>query len=382
MKFLSFKILFLCVLLPPFLYIFSIKSVERQLKDLYASEIEDIYTGDTQPLFDGSIRLRDAISKNIDSYLQSKAVISWGVIVNLSVTTKRGTILYPEIFNEENDSLLQPDPMKIAADNYNLMNEGLLVNIDVILNHNTLLSNAILSFYIFLSLLVLFFYYRAGLDKTRIEDLEKSSKISRLMELEKTYVDNFKAVSRDREKLISEIIKIKKKLEKEKIKASKNEDEMINEIVMLEEKINENLALQEEKQEEIDDLKEKINSFEKERRIINKQKTKVLNSVRKRFKTLYKNISINERAITGFIDLEDDMKIKSEEVIHKLNENPGIVPIKRKVFGRKSRKTIQEIIFAYKGRLYFHRVKGSKIEVLAIGTKNTQTKDLEFLDSI
>ena len=66
MKFLSFKILFLCVLLPPFLYIFSIKSVERQLKDLYASEIEDIYTGDPQPLFDGSVRLRDAINKNIN----------------------------------------------------------------------------------------------------------------------------------------------------------------------------------------------------------------------------------------------------------------------------------------------------------------------------
>ena len=70
------------------------------------------------------------------------------------------------------------------------------------------------------------------------------------MELEKTYVDNFKTITRDREKLISEIIKIKKKLEKEKIKASRNEDEMISEIVALEEKINANLALQEEKQEE------------------------------------------------------------------------------------------------------------------------------------
>ncbi len=382
MKFLSFKILILCVLLPPFLYIFSVKSVERQLKDLYASEIEDIYTGDTQPLFDGSIRLRDAVNKNINGYLQGKAVISWGVKVNVTVTTKHGTILYPEVFSEGGDSLLQPDPMKVAADNYNLMNEGLLVNLDLKLEHNTLLSNAILSFYIFLSVLVLFFYYRAGLDKTRLEDLEKSSKIARLMELEKTYVDNFKTITRDREKLISEIIKIKKKLEKEKIKASRNEDEMISEIVTLEEKINANLALQEEKQEEIDDLKEKINSFEKERRKINKQKTKVLSSVRKRFKTLYKNISVNEKAITGFIDLEDDMKIKSEEVIHKLNEDPSIVPIKRKVFGKKGRKAVQEIIFAYYGRLYFHRTKGSKIEVLAIGTKNTQAKDLEFLDSI
>ena len=44
--------------------------------------------------------------------------------------------------------------------------------------------------------------------------------------------------------------------------------------------------------------------------------------------------------------------------------------------------TVQEVIFSYKGRLYFRKVKDSKIEVLAIGTKNTQARDLEFLDNL
>ena len=157
---------------------------------------------------------------------------------------------------------------------------------------------------------------------------------------------------------------------------------MIKEIVALEEKIHNKISMLTERQEEIDTLKEKIKLFEKEARKESKQKTKVYNSVRKRFKTLYKNISIEKRAIIGFLDLTEDMKIKSEEIIHKLNENPKLVPIKRKVFSKKGRATVQEVLFAYNGRLYFRASKNSRIEILTIGTKNTQIKDLEYLDGI
>ena len=197
---------------------------------------------------------------------------------------------------------------------------------------------------------------------------------------------------KDKKNLISEIKKIKKQLKKETIKASKNEDEMIKasknedemikEIVALEEKVHNKINFLNERQKEIDALKEKIKLFEKEARKESKQKTKVYNSVRKRLKTLYKNISIDKRAIIGFLDLTEDMKIKSEEIIHKLNENPKLVPIKRKVFSKKGRSTVQEVIFAYNGRLYFRATKNSRIEILTIGTKNTQAKDLEYLDSI
>ncbi len=62
LKFLSFKIFILCILLPTIFYIFSIQSIESHLKRRYTKEIEDIYTGDTRPLFDGSMRLKDARS--------------------------------------------------------------------------------------------------------------------------------------------------------------------------------------------------------------------------------------------------------------------------------------------------------------------------------
>jgi hypothetical protein len=356
--------------------------IESNIKDRYANEIEDVYIGDTRPLFEGSVKLKDAINKNIGRFIQSKTLILWGVKTNITVTTKQGMILYPASFDDKEGSFLQPDPMKVASDNYNFMNEGLEINVDVILEHNTLLSNAILTFYICVTVLVLFLYYRAGVNKAKQEEMEKSSKIARLLELEENYANNVKSLERERENLKSEVFEVKKGLESEKMRASRNEDEMIQEIVLLEEKIDNNIALQKEKQEEIDALREKIKRFEKGRRKDSKQKTKSFDSAQKRFKTLYKNITVNERAISGFIDLEDDLKIKSEEIIHKLNENPEFVQIKRKVFGKKSRKTVQEVIYAYKGRLYFRKTKDNRIEILTIGTKNTQSKDLEFLDKL
>ena len=99
MKFLSFKILILCILLPPILYIFSLQSIESHLNKRYAKEIGDIYTGDTRPLFDGSMRLKDAINNNIDRYLQSKEILSLGIKAKVTVATKQNTILYPAVFN-------------------------------------------------------------------------------------------------------------------------------------------------------------------------------------------------------------------------------------------------------------------------------------------
>ena len=379
MKYLSFKIVILCILLPPVVYIFSVQSLETHLKNRYTSEIENIYTGDTHALFEGSISIRDSISKNINLYLQSKSLISWGVDVKLTVTTKRGTILFPAFFENDATSLLQPDPIQIATENYNLMHEGLILNVDLKVGHNTLISNTILIFYIFVSLIILYYHYRSGLIKAKQDDIEKEKEIERLLKLKNIYTEKLKFLSQEKKKLTSEAKKIKDQMEDEKEKASRNEDGMIKEIISLEKETETNLALQIKQQEEIDLLKEKINQYTKSLQKESRQKTKNYPSIKKRFDTIYKNLSINERAINGFIDLTDDMKIKVEEIIHQLNENPKLVSIKRKVFGKKGHETVLEVIFAYKGRLYYRKTKDSKIEVLVIGTKNTQTKDLEFL---
>jgi hypothetical protein len=175
---------------------------------------------------------------------------------------------------------------------------------------------------------------------------------------------------------------MKSELERERQKSSAAEDEMIDELVALEEKISDNLRQQDAQLQEINLLKDKIQQHEKKDEYKSKQLVKNIDSVKKRFTTLYKAIVIHDRAIDGFMDLTEEMKIKAEEVIHQLNSDPTRVQIKRKVFGKKNRETVLEVIFAYKGRLYFKHISHSRVKILAIGTKLTQSKDLAFLDKL
>jgi hypothetical protein len=86
--------------------------------------------------------------------------------------------------------------------------------------------------------------------------------------------------------------------------------------------------------------------------------------------------------VDGFLDLNEELRLKAEEVIHQLNANSDLVAVKRKVFGKKNRETVLEVVFAYKGRLYFRKREDRRVEVVAIGTKNTQERELEFLSSL
>jgi hypothetical protein len=140
--------------------------------------------------------------------------------------------------------------------------------------------------------------------------------------------------------------------------------------------------MQTSQQQEIDALRDQIRQYEKARRSEEKQKVRAVEAAGKRFRTLYKKLTVHPRAVEGYIELTDDMRIKAEEIVHQLNENPDQVPIKRKVFGRKGMETVLEVIFAYNGRLYFRRRGDQRIEVLVIGTKNTQNRDLGFIKKI
>jgi hypothetical protein len=157
---------------------------------------------------------------------------------------------------------------------------------------------------------------------------------------------------------------------------------LIEEIEALEGKLSENLALQNVQMDEIKRLRDATQEDEKDRKKDDRHRTKASDSIKKRFNTLYKNIVVHDRAISGFGELNEELKIKAEEVIHQLNEDPGAVAIKRKVFGRKGHQTVLEVIFAYKGRLYFRNTRERRVEVLAIGTKNTQARELEFLSRL
>jgi hypothetical protein len=377
MRFLSFKILALCILLPPILYITAALLVERYVHDRYAREIEETYIGDPQPLLQGSLPLKQAVSKNIDRFLQSKSLVALGVVIDVAVVTKNGQILYPADFEPAAEAPLISDPAKVAAENFTLMNEGITVDVETRFEHNHLLSNTILITSILLSLLVLFFHYRVAARKALIEDHEKSLEIDRLRKLQTENIRQLDALAQERENLQSELEVLKEISSDEQKRAERNEDDLIEEIESLESKLERNIALQDTQHQEISTLKERIESYAKGKRPT--RKVKAADTVKKRFSVLYKNMAISDRAISGYIGLNEELKLKAEEVIHQLDSDPAAVTIKRKVFGGKGHKTVLEVIFGYKGRLYFRNTKEQRVEVLAIGTKNTQARELEFL---
>ena len=67
MKHLSFRILFLCIFLPPVLYIFSIQALEGLIRKRWTSDLERRLISDPSALLEGRIDIQDEVKRNIDS---------------------------------------------------------------------------------------------------------------------------------------------------------------------------------------------------------------------------------------------------------------------------------------------------------------------------
>ncbi len=380
MRYFPFKTLILCVLLPPFVYVFAIQLLEKTIHARYDRVLAAAYVGDTRDLFNGSVRLKDAIRENVNAFLADLKWPDWGVRVNVTVKTVDGIYLYPDAYDHPKSDLSVMDSIGVARENFRLLDDGLIKMIDVNIEHNTLISNSILLSCVFVSLMVLLIFYRRGMRMIHQEELAKQELIDGFSNQREESLVQLERLETQRVSLSNKIDLMKGELDCERQKASATENEMIEELVALEEKISENMSRQDQQCQEINALKEKIKQFEKESEAKNRQLLKGAEAARKRFSALYKNISIHDKALEGFVDLTEEMKIKAEELVHQLNDDPDKVQIKRKVFGKKNRETVFEVIFAYKGRLYFRKISGNRVEVLAIGTKLTQNKDLVFLD--
>ncbi|MBW1894803.1 MAG: hypothetical protein JRI91_14065 [Deltaproteobacteria bacterium] len=365
----------------PVMHLITVQMMEKYIENKYTEEIEGIYTGDTQPLFNGDIRLRDAINNNIENYLRKRFLISLGAKVDVMVTTRQNIILYPAALESDADVLNPPSRKQVATENYKLMNEGLSISVDILLERSSILVISIFIVYALLASLVFLRFYIVGSKKAVIEEIERKIEIERLQRLGGQHIDRLKILNQEKTNLASNIQKIKQNLEEYKLKTVKNEDEMINEMILLEEKMQQNIDLREELQSENEAIKEVTRRYEKEK-LKSGKKSAAYGNVTKRFKALYKNLSVNNKAVDGFINLIDDMKIKAEEIIHQMDRDPAHVQVKRKVSLYKSDETVFEIVFAYGGRLYFRNSKDHKIEIMTIGTKNTQTKDIAFLETL
>lgn len=103
----------------------------------------------------------------------------------------------------------------------------------------------------------------------------------------------------------------------------------------------------------------------------------------KRMRTLYPNLELEDRAIQDLVGLGDEsLRLRAEESLKKLDEDPESASVRRKVGGLPNHLTIFELGFAGKGRIYYARGGTRPYRVLAVGGKASQKADLEYLSRL
>ena len=385
MKYFPLKTAIFCLLFTPILYIATLNLYQKYFNDHYLQKIENIFIGDTSKLLNGRVAIEDQIAENIYNFLNTDWMIqNISIDLKVFVTTQKGKLIYPTFIDADAfmNSLHENNDFEwIAKQNFKILNDGLNVTISFNLNHGSKIANLILLVYFSVATLIFIIFYRVGSSKAKHDTKAKKILIKDLKKEEQIHKQILKNLKKERRGLFENIKSLNAKYQEDKNKLKINEEEMFNEIISLEEQLNSFIELKQRKEDEINELKSKIRKYE--RRKSSKIKRNEFDFSSKRFGALYKNIEMNRKAVSGLLSLNEDQQIKAEECIFLLNSNIEKVTIKRKVFsGKKHKTTCLEVLFAYNGRLYFRTNENKKIEVLVVGTKNTQIKDMEFLHSL
>jgi hypothetical protein len=394
MKRLSFRILFLCILLPPVLYVFSIQALEALIQKNWTTELEKRLVSDPSALLQGHIRIQDEVQRNIERYLDTQYATKLGVIPRIVVKTKTGTWLYPRItpeaiypfdFDMAQRDLKTPgplEPIQLARENLKIMEEGMSLSVTVQIPRNTWLANSVLVFYIFMFTFVLYYAYRASareierLGLRNREALEAAN--AKLTEAQQRLRD-----AADKEGgYQKEIENLRGKVEIAGAKVRNIEDEALAEMEALEEKLRDSIAFREKVEKEVTGLGQELEHLESSQKATSKKQQKQVKGTMKRFTTLYKNLEFDPRAVEGFLNLPNELHLRAEEFIHNMNEDSSTLTVRRKVFSKKGALPVLECEFAYRGRIYWRLRADGKAQILAIGSKNTQAKDLAYLERL
>ncbi|WP_320041020.1 hypothetical protein [uncultured Desulfobacter sp.] len=389
MKHFPFKVVIFCLVITPILYTVTLAGCRDYLEKKYRLKIENEFIGNSNELLNGSVHIEDRIAKNIQTILNRDVLIRIAKLdLEVQVTEGRGRIIYPTYVGADEfqeDSLGYYDAQAVADKNFAILNSELKVHTVLHLDHGSFLANLIFAVYSGISILIFFVFYRQGIKKAKQERDIKNALIQDLKQnLEKNEMRHEQLeedLKRERAELFKNIKQLDQKYQLEQKKAKTNEDEMFNEIIALEDQLNTYIELKERRDVEIDELKSNLEKYERRKSTGNSRRGE-FDFISKRFKTLYKHIEMSRKALDGFRNLTEDQQIKAEETIHQLDRDPASVIVKRKVFsGKKHKATCFEILFAYNGRLYFMN-HPNKTEVVVIGTKQSQTKDMEYLHNL
>ncbi len=392
----SFLLVFSAVMMFVFFYLSSMQAAEDYLQLQFQQIVSDAIRVEASSQPPGET-IRDKLFDSVDT---SDWVRFWGVKVDVEILARdNATWLY---INGRTQPLHYPkrEPEIMREIHAELLPGA--ATVDTSIGHNTMLSNSILLVNATLLFTGLFVYTRrvarlqnAELDEAReSRDLAaiKARRIEKEIESVQELLREVEPAKQEHNEVVSRLQSEQQGLQAKLDVLAARELELrgrADRAAVLE---RDGLALDELLEEATNDLNARnarIRELETSLKRVRKNagasvgKSKEIESLTKRFGTLYPNLEIDERAIADMIDLQDETtRLRFEAAIKRLGEEADNLIVRRKVGGLPPHLSIYELGFAGKRRIYYSRAANGRFRIHLIGAKNTQRTDLDYLARI
>jgi hypothetical protein len=388
----SFRVTYVAIFCFLLLYVFSVKGIELALGRYFRARIAEAVQVDPQA---GSVV--DQIQARVDAVVRGSA---WahigGVRVTAIVLGADGTTpLYAG-----GRRIPPPLPEDPLAEAQRLLPASAEVVVSV--PHNSLVANAVLVFYAALLIQTLFLYERrrARDEDTRLAQAlaERESTAARAAQIEAELADLTRQVDErveaevsgelaslqaERAQLSEKLTALARREEELRAQTGQLQQTLASERAGLEEMLDEALADLSRKDESLRALEEKLQRAAQGKGEAAGPRSREIDLLGLRLRTLYKNLEIDDHALRDLIALGDEaMKLRAEESLKRLSDDVETAAVRRKVGGLPSHLTVFELGFAGKGRIYYTIGRQRRFRLLAVGAKNSQKTDLEYLSRL
>jgi len=342
------------------------------------------------------------IKESIDASVRDSRWVRWGgVRVNTLVLAQDGVTW---LYVDGRGRGLSPEGLA-PVDALEEWMEYLPATADVTvtLPYTALLSNAILVVYT--SILLQFVYLtsrrQSGEEQRRLRDAlevrdraaertreieaelaETRSRLSQIEPIEEELSEEIHSLESEREQLQQKLANLAAREESLRGRADSAVG-LAQEVRALEDLLEEATGDLDSKDGEIGRLEQSLKKAARSSDKAASARTRSADLIARRFRTLYKTIEIDDRAIDDIASLGDEaLRLKAEEAVKRLAEEADNVAVRRKVGGLPSHVQVFELGFAGKGRIYYARGKSRRFRILLVGAKNTQPTDLEYLSRL
>ncbi len=388
----SFRLTYVAIVGFVLLYVFSVKGVEQALGAAFRARIAEAVRVD--PLAGNVV---DQIHERVDRVIRGSIWTRLGGVrvVPIVVSADGSTPLYL------GSRPSQPPNAEVPLDEARRL---LPASAEVLVSvpHNSLTANALLVLYAALLIQALFLYERrrSRLEDARLETAltareETAARAARIEaelealsrqvndRVEAEVAAEIESVRRERTRLHDELAGLARREDELRARTGRLQETIEGERQGLEEMLDEALADLARKDEELRSLSDKVQRSAQDKAEASTPRAREVDLLGTRLRALYKNLEFDDHALRNLVGLGDEpMKLRAEESIKRLDVDVETAAVRRKVGGLPSHLTIFELGFGGKGRIYYTSGTQRRFRVLAIGAKNTQKTDLEYLSRL